>query len=252
MSEYIITEKYDSVLLIQMTYEQTLNCFSHELLGEMSAIVRDFSRNNSYRALVITGKGKAFCTGADLKDFTNLSPESCVDYAMDYEEDIFHVLACSRKPTIAVVNGYAIGGGAELALACDFRLGWEKSSFSFPEYDFGWIPGWGGLKRLAALVGQNKAKEMVFFKKKIRGSEAYEMGLLNELVCDPELLIPRALELAQQLAELNPLTIAYTKTVLDDFDVPPYDSLLQGLTNGITSKSEYAQAKVAAFFNRKK
>lgn len=252
MSDYIVTEKYGAVLLLQMVYEKTLNCFSPEMLKEMQELVKAFSRDNSLRALVIAGKGRAFCTGADLKDFTELSPEGCVDYALDYENDIFRILACSRKPTIAAVNGYALGGGAELALACDFRIGVEKSSFSFPEYDFGWIPGWGGLRRLAALVGQNKAKETVFFKKRIRGPEALELGLLNELVGDPEQLIPRALELAQQLAELNPLTVAYTKTVLDDTFVPPYDSLLQGLTNGITSKSDYAQAKVEAFFNRKK
>lgn len=252
MSEYIVTEKHGKVLLIRMVYEKTLNCCSPEMLDELRSLIRDFTRNPEYAALVLTGAGRAFCTGADLNEFTNLAPEACVDYAADFEEDIFHQLACCRKPTVAAVNGYAIGGGFEMALSCDFRIGHEKSSFSSPEYDFGWIPGWGGVRRLAAIVGPNKAKEIFFLKKKIRGPEAKELGILNELVEDPAELEAKAIEMATALAELNPLTVAYTKTVLDEFNVKPYDTLLQGLTNGITSKSPYARAKVEAFFNRKK
>ena len=170
----------------------------------------------------------------------------------DYEEDIVRVLASSHKPTLAAINGYALGGGMELALACDFRIGIEKCTFSAPEYGFGWVPGWGGVHRLAALIGPNKAKEMLLMKKKVKGPEALSIGLLNEMVDDPEQLIPRALEMACSLAELNPLTVTYTKTILNDFFVPPYDSLLQGLTNSVTSKSSYAQEKVQEFFNRKK
>ncbi len=252
MSEYLKVEKYDKVLFIQMCYEKTLNCLNNEMLEELVRILRDFTRDGSLRSLVITGIGRSFCTGADLNAFTVLSQEGCVDYCMDYEEDIFHILSSSRKPTIAAVNGYAIGGGLELALSCDFRIGHEKTSFSAPEYDFGWVPGWGGVHRLKELVGANKAKEILFFKKKIRAGEALQLGLLNEVTEEMDQLVPRALEMAEQLAQLNPLSVTYAKAILDDFNVPAYDSLLQGLTNGITSKSPYAQAKIEAFFNRKK
>lgn len=251
MSEFIHVEKFNKVLLLQITDEKTLNCLNNDILEEMVGILHSFNRHPEYRALVLTGTGRSFCTGADLKAFMGLNQEECIDYCVDYEEDIFHILSSSRKPTIAAVNGYALGGGMELALACDFRVGIEKTTFSAPEYGFGWVPGWGGVHRLAALVGPNRAKEILLLKKKIKGPEALEIGLLNELVEDPENLIGRALEMADSLAELNPLTVTYTKTILNDFYVQPYDSLLQGLTNSITKKSSYAQTRVEEFFNRK-
>ena len=252
MSEFVCTEVRGKVLLLRICYERTLNCLNGEILAEMTQILREFSRDRSLRALVLTGTGRAFCTGADLKSFTELSQEDCVDYCMDYEEDIFHVLSSSRKPTVAAVNGYALGGGMELALACDFRVGTEKTQFSAPEYGLGWVPGWGGVHRLGKLVGQAKAKEILLLKRKIRGPEALNMGLLTELVENPEELVDRALEMAEGLAELNPLTVTYTKTILNDFDVPACDSLVQGLTNGVTTKSPYARQRVEEFFNRKK
>ena len=252
MSEFVCTEVRGKVLLLRICYERTLNCLNGEILAEMTQILREFSRDRSLRALVLTGTGRAFCTGADLKSFTELSQEDCVDYCMDYEEDIFHVLSSSRKPTVAAVNGYALGGGMELALACDFRVGTEKTQFSAPEYGLGWVPGWGGVHRLGKLVGQAKAKEILLLKRKIRGPEALNMGLLTELVENPEELVDRALEMAEGLAELNPLTVTYTKTILNDFDVPACDSLVQGLTHGVTSKSPYARQRVEEFFNRKK
>ena len=252
MSEFFKTEVHGKVLLAQISFEKTLNCLNNDILNEMVDALRSFNRNPELRVLVLTGTGRSFCTGADLHAFMALGQEDCVDYCVDYEEDIFRILASSHKPTIAAINGYALGGGMELALACDFRVGIEKCTFSAPEYGFGWVPGWGGVHRLAALIGSNKAKEMLLLKKKVRGPEALSIGLLNEMVDDPEQLIPRALEMANNLAELNPLTVTYTKTILNEFFVQPYDSLLQGLTNSVTSKSPYAQEKVEEFFNRKK
>lgn len=252
MSEFIRTECREHVLMMQITYEKTLNCLNNDILEEMSGIVRRFSRDPSLRVLIITGSGRAFCTGADLKAFTELSQEDCVDYCMDYEEDIFHVLSSSRKLTIAAINGYALGGGMELALACDFRIGTGHTQFGAPEYGFGWVPGWGGVHRLGQLVGNARAKEILLLKEKIRAEKALELGLLNKLVENPEDLIPQAFEMGKQLAELNPLTVTYTKTILNDINVPSYDSLIQGLTNGVTSKSAYAREQVDAFFNRKK
>ncbi len=252
MSEFFKTEVHGKVLLAQISFEKTLNCLNNDILNEMVDALRSFNRKPELRVLVLTGTGRSFCTGADLHAFMALGQEDCVDYCVDYEEDIFRILASSHKPTIAAINGYALGGGMELALACDFRVGIEKCTFSAPEYGFGWVPGWGGVHRLAALIGSNKAKEMLLLKKKVRGPEALSIGLLNEMVDDPEQLIPRALEMANNLAELNPLTVTYTKTILNEFFVQPYDSLLQGLTNSVTSKSPYAQEKVEEFFNRKK
>ncbi len=252
MSEFIRTEERNGVLLLQITYEKTLNCLNNDILEEMCRILRQFVRQPKYRVLILTGTGRSFCTGADLKAFTQLSQEGCVDYCMDYEANIFRLLSSSPKPTIAAVNGYAMGGGMELALACDFRIGVPKALFSAPEYGFGWVPGWGGVHRLGALIGQAKAKEMLLLEKKVRGEEALKLGLLTELVEDGERLLERAFEMGAQLAKLNPLTVTYTKTILNDSEVPTYDALIQGLTNGVTSKMPYCQAQIEEFFNRKK
>ncbi len=252
MSDRLLQEVHGSVLLLTIHYEETLNCFDVPLLEEMADALRAFNKSKDLRALVITGSGRAFCTGADLKAFTELSAEDNLDWCMGYEETIFHQLSSSLKPTIAAVNGFALGGGMELALACDFRIGVPKCRFSSPEYNFGWIPGWGGAYRLGKLVGAAKAKEILLLKKTLFGKEALEAGLLTELVEDPAQLVPRALEMGEQLAALNPLTVAYTKVSLDDFNVPRYDSMLQSMTNGIASKTAYAERQVEAFFNRKK
>ncbi|MCI8958576.1 MAG: enoyl-CoA hydratase/isomerase family protein [Lachnospiraceae bacterium] len=252
MSEFIYTEQRDQVLLLQIRYEQTLNCLNNEILKEIAGILREFSRDPGLRVVIVTGTGRSFCTGADLKAFTRLSQEDCVDYCMDYEEDIFHILSASRKLSIAAVNGYAMGGGMELALACDFRIGVPKTQFAAPEYGFGWVPGWGGVHRLGKLLGSARAKEVLFLKEKLRAEKALELGLLSEIVENPDDLVERAFAIGEQLAGLNPLTVTYTKTILNDFDVPVWDSLAQGLVNGITSKSVYAREQVEAFFNRKK
>lgn len=221
MSEFIHTQCQEHVLLMQITYEKTLNCLNHEILEEMGSIVRGFSRDPSLRVLIVTGIGRSFCTGADLKAFTELSQEECVDYCMDYEEGIFRVLSSSRKLSIATVNGYALGGGMELALACDIRIGTRQTQFGAPEYGFGWVPGWGGVHRLGQLLGNARAKVILLLKEKIRADRAMELGLISEIVDDPKELIPRAFEMGKQLAGLNPLTVTYTKTILNDFDVPP-------------------------------
>ena len=121
-----------------------------------------------------------------------------------------------------------------------------------PEYDFGWVPGGGGVHRLGKLLGSARAKEVLFLKEKLRAEKALELGLLSEIVENPDDLVERAFAMGEQLAGLNPLTVTYTKTILNDFDVPVWDSLAQGLVNGITSKSVYAREQVEAFFNRKK
>ena len=188
MSEFVHTEQHGKVLLLQITYEKTLNCLNHDILTEMVDILRDYARNTELRALVLTGCGRSFCTGADLKSFTELETEGCVDYCMDYEEDIFHILSSSRKPTIAAVNGYALGGGCEIAMACDIRIAAENAVFGQPECGLGILPGFGGTQRLARLVGKGRAKELIFTCDRIDAQEAYRIGIVNKVVPQAELL----------------------------------------------------------------
>jgi enoyl-CoA hydratase len=250
MNEYIKSWQQKNVLIIQLIAEHRLNALDAEMMGEIVNLLRAADSSIDIRAIVVTGSGRGFCTGADLKAFCDFSPEYIVNDCTIWGENLFNKLAVMNTPSIAAVNGYAMGGGMELALACDFRIGNEKCVFSAPEYGFGWIPGWGGVHRLTKLVGPCKAKELLLFKKRINSQEALDLGIVSEIISEGNLL-EYVIARAQELAELNPLTVGYTKAIVNDFEVPRYDSYMQGFTNGIASKTEFARNAVEDFFHKR-
>lgn len=239
------------VRVVQLNAEQTLNALDMDMMEDMISIINMAEKMPEIGAVVITGSGRSFCTGADLKAFRDYEQEYIVDYCVDIGNQLFNRIATLKKPVVAAVNGYAMGGGMELALACDFRFGHEKTLFSAPEYGFGWVPGWGGVSRLSRLVGPCKAKEILLFQQKIRGEEALKLGMLNGLY-PIEAVLEESLARAEELCRLNPLTVGYTKAIIRDFEVPSYDAYLQGLVNGVTSKSAYARMEIEKFLNRPK
>ncbi|MDR1709248.1 MAG: enoyl-CoA hydratase/isomerase family protein [Candidatus Accumulibacter sp.] len=252
MNENLKVWRQDNIMVIQLRAERTLNALDMGMMDEIVERLREAERDSGTAAVVVAGSGRSFCTGADLKAFTGLTPEEVVHWCADIGNELFNRLATLSKPTLAAVNGYALGGGMELALACDFRFGHEKTQFGAPEYGFGWIPGWGGVHRLAKIVGPARAKQFLLFKERVRGADALALGLLNGLAPEPteEALLDFTLAKARELAALNPLTVSYTKAILNDFEVPRHDSFLQGFTNGVVSKSEYARRAVEAFFEK--
>lgn len=239
----------DRVSVIRLNAEHTLNALDMDMMEEMISLINTAEKTPEIGAVVISGSGRSFCTGADLKAFRDYEQEYIVDYCVDMGNRLFNRIAALKKPVVAAVNGYAMGGGMELALACDFRFGHEKTLFSAPEYGFGWVPGWGGVSRLSRLVGPCKAKEILLFQQKIRGEEALSLGMLNGLY-KAEDLLEESIARASTLCRLNPLTVGYTKAIIHDFEVPAYDSYLQGLVNGVASKSPYAKAEIEKFLNR--
>lgn len=244
-------EQRGRVRVITIDAPATLNAITMEEMDEMVTQLHAAEKDSAIGAVVITGTGRAFCTGSDLKHFAALSQEEIIRYCGYYGEHLFNYIATMGKAVIAAVNGYALGGGFELALACDLRLGTEKTQFGTPEFSFGWLPGWGGVARLAALIGPAKAKEHVFLQTRIKGPEALACGLISEMAA-PEKLLDRAVAVGEQIADLNPLTVSAAKMVIRDTDVPQQTTYFQGYVCSLTAKMPYAVERVQAFFDRKK
>jgi enoyl-CoA hydratase/carnithine racemase len=203
--------------------------------------------------MILTGAGeKAFCVGADLKDLKVMSREETIEWCL-LGSSVFNAIARVPKVVVAAVNGYALGGGLELALACDFRIASENAALGLPEVTLGWMPGWGGVKRLVELIGPTRAKEMLMFGSRIKAGEALSLGILNRVVPLPD-LIRSAREYADRLCEKNPMSLAAIKLMLQEHGsaVDSRDSLLEAMTVSLLSKSDYAAGKIAAFENKRR
>ena len=194
-----------------------VNALTMQVLGELEGIITAIYANSckDLRALVLTGAGeKFFMAGADISNFTNLTPESGIAFVKQHT-DIFDRIAALPLPVICAVNGTALGAGLELALACDIRILSEKAKVGLPETGLGIYPGAGGTQRLARLVGAGNAKRMIFSAAHVTALEAHSMGICEELA-PPEAVLPQALELAASIAANGPVAVAAAKRLIDE------------------------------------
>ena len=178
----IITKVNDGVLVIELNNASKLNCIGYEMLVQLNNAVDKAKEDEDVKVILIKGSGdRAFSTGADLKEFKTLSKSEEVRW-IEFGNDVFNKIESLTKPTIAFIDGYALGGGLELALACDFRIGTSRAIFSSPELQHGWLPGWGGMTRMRRLLGEKNTKEIVFLCQQIDAKKALEVGLLTIVV----------------------------------------------------------------------
>lgn len=176
------------IALVTINRPDKLNALNAELLGELSSCLADLQENESVHGVILTGAGtKAFVAGADISEFVGLSPEAA-EALSQRGQSIFQQIENLSKPVIAAVNGFALGGGCELALACHIRIAAEGARFGQPEVNLGLIPGYGGTQRLPRLVGLGIATELLITGGMIPASRAYEIGLVNRVVRAEELL----------------------------------------------------------------
>lgn len=181
MADKILISIKRGVMEITLNNPDKMNCMGFEMLYSLEDAIGDAAKNKEVRAVLIQGAGeRAFSTGADLKEFNSL-PEDKAEAWIEKGNDIFNMIEDIPKPCIAYINGYAIGGGLELALACDFRFASDKAVLASVELQHGWLPGWGGMTRLRRLLGEAKAKEIIMLCEKIPVSKAMEMGLLTRV-----------------------------------------------------------------------
>jgi enoyl-CoA hydratase len=200
----------DRVTTVTVNRPDALNALDTNLLEELLATLSDLGRDRAVGAVVLTGAGdRAFVAGADIKEMARKSPMEAREWA-ELGQAVAHALETMRKPTVAAVNGYALGGGCELALACDIRVASERAVFGQPEITLGIIPGWGGTQRLARATNIGYAKELILTGRHVKAQEALDRGLVQHVVPAGE-VVERAVELAATMARRSPLALYYAK-----------------------------------------
>jgi len=229
MKTYInlLVNQKDSVQHIVINRPAQLNALNKETIEELRTAIEEANAMSSVRVIILIGSGtKAFVAGADIKEFADFNQEEGKNLAKIGQENLFDFIENNRKPIIAAVNGFALGGGLELAMAAHIRIASENAKLGLPEVSLGVIPGYGGTQRLTQLVGKGKANEMIFTAGMITANEALNWGLVND-VCPIEELMERAEKVAFKIAQNSPLAIssaikavnASTKTGINGFDV---------------------------------
>ncbi len=200
-------------LAIVSLHRPPLNALNGETLRELRDALSSLARDPAVRVVLLTGGGeKAFAAGADIKEMAGLDPLGAREFAR-LGQEVCNELERMEKPTIAVINGYALGGGCELALACDIRLAAEGALLGQPEVNLGIPPGFGGTQRLLRLVGRGRASELIFTGRQVEAQEAASLGLVNR-VAPRDGLLDEARELARTIMEKGPLGVALAKAAL--------------------------------------
>ena len=189
-----------------------MNVLNSELLNELNGVL-DKIRNDDSLAVIITGEGRAFVAGADIKEMMDMDPEEARRFAAT-GQSVFNKIEHLPKPVIAAVNGFALGGGTELAMSCDIILASEKAKFGQPEVALGVIPGFGGTQRLPRIVGRNIAKELIYSGNIIDAAEAYRIGLANRLL-PPEELMEAAKKEADTISKKGPAAVRLAKEAIN-------------------------------------
>jgi 3-hydroxypropionyl-coenzyme A dehydratase len=180
--KYIQLEPQDDIAILRINRPEALNAMNVDVISELSKMIDIVAADDNIKAVVITGAGeRSFCAGADISYMVNIDPLQAERYATS-AQDVINRIDRLEKPVIAAVNGFALGGGCELAMACDIRIASSNAKMGQPEVTIGIPPGWGGTQRLMRLVGPAKAKELIFTGKMIVADEAYQIGLVNKVI----------------------------------------------------------------------
>ena len=201
--ETLIFDKEDGIRIITLNRPERLNAISMQLIRDLEKVLAEIDEDGEARAVILTGAGRGFCAGADVKE-----PDA--DKLPTGRNTFFSKLEDVKKPVIAAINGHCNGGGLELALCCDFRIAAEGAYFGAGEVKLGVMPGGGGTARLPRLIGPGRAKEFLYFGNRIDAHEAYRIGLVNKVV-SLEKLMEEARRWAAELAERPPLSVKMIK-----------------------------------------
>jgi enoyl-CoA hydratase len=211
--EFLLVEIRNSVAWLTINRPDKRNALSQEVLASLLDTVRALSTDESIRCLVVTGGPKVFAAGADITQIRGVSPVE-MNRRYEWQRYLWDAIETFPKPTIAAVAGYALGGGCELALCCDFRIVATTAVFGLPEVKIGLMPGAGGTQRLTRLVGPSKAKELIFFGRMVRADEAEAIGLANKVVSSED-LFQEAENWAVELAKGPTFSLQMAKTAIN-------------------------------------
>lgn len=211
---HLLFEVEAGVATVTINRPKALNALNSEVMAEINAAFTVCGKDETIKAIVLTGAGeKSFVAGADISQMVEMRPQQAMVF-MEYGIETFRLIETLPKPVIAAVNGFALGGGTELAMACDIRFASENARFGQPEILIGLIPGWGGTQRLARLIGMGRAKELIMGGEQISAQRAYEIGLVNK-VFPLEQLLPEAKKFAAKLAALPGFALKMAKHAIN-------------------------------------
>lgn len=209
--QFVRMERLDETAILTMDRPQARNALNTEVLKELKRAAEEALKDEGVRVIVITGAGKAFVAGADISEMRDLGFEDAREFAA-FGSSVFEFIESMEKPVIAAVNGYALGGGCELALACDIRVAGESAKFGQPEVTLGITPGFGGTQRLPRAVGASNAMEMLLTGRIVSAEEALRMGLVSRVVPDGQLL-DTSVGIAKAISNNAPLAVRKCKTL---------------------------------------
>jgi len=248
----IVVEKSEGIALVKFNRPKALNALNSETLTELDQVVQVLSNDTDVRVVVFTGEGKSFIAGADILEMSTLSAEEGRRFGA-LGQAIFRKVELMAKPTIAAVNGFALGGGCEFAMSCDIRIASEKAKFGQPEVTLGITPGFSGTVRLPKLVGMGKAKELIYTGRMVKADEALTIGLVNQ-VTPVESLMDEAKKMAKQIAGNAPLAVSYSKAAINkgielDTDVA---NTIEETYFGLCFATDDQKEGMSAFLNKEK
>ncbi|MEM0205297.1 MAG: enoyl-CoA hydratase/isomerase family protein [Nitrososphaerota archaeon] len=233
---------------------EKLNAISLRMLDELSSVLEELSTDKDIRVVLLKGnpEGRSFSAGVDISTFINLKPLDAL-YVSTRLQSVVNMLETFPKPVIAVIDGYALGGGFELALGCDFRIASNRAELGLPEIKLGLIPGGGGTQRLPRIVGEAKAKELIMFGERLKSEDALRIGLVN-WITQPEKLDEEARKIAQRLAEAPPIAL---RTIKDVIRLTRHGPIEEGLAFEATSFASLFTTKdsvegISAFLSKRK
>lgn len=252
MFEYLKIEERGMVAIMTINAPKSLNALNSAILGEMDDYLEEFDTQR-FRCLIVTGEGeKSFVAGADISEMAPLGPEQGKTFGRRGAE-VFRKLETLPVPVIAAVNGFALGGGCELAMACDIRICSENAKFGQPEVGLGIIPGFSGTVRLARLVGMGIAKQLIYTGKAIKADEALRIGLVNAVVPQAELM-DKAMEIANQVAANAPLAVSAAKLCINtEYDMDAEEAIaFENQAFGMCFSTEDQKRGMKAFLEKGK
>ncbi len=232
----LLVEKEPGVAIIKFNRPQVLNAVNIETILELESVLREFNSDPAIRVIILTGEGKAFVSGSDISKLIEMDSLKAREYSMTGQRVLTYI-ENMEKVVIAAVNGFALGSGCEIAMACDIRIASDKAKFGQPEVKLGLIPGHAGTQRLARLVGLGKAKELIFTGDLIDAQEALRIGLVNK-VTTPEELINEAKNMSKKIIDVGPTAVKLAKTVLN-----------RGIDANLTTANAYEMEAFSILFS---
>lgn len=250
--ENLLIEKSEGITTVKINRPKALNALNSDVLTELSSVFDELAMDDETKVVIITGEGKAFVAGADIGQMSSMTADEGKKFGQKGMAT-FRKLELMEKPVIAAINGFALGGGMELSMACDIRIASSKAKFGQPEVTLGITPGFAGTQRLPRIVGISKAKELIFTGGMIDAEEALKLGLVSKVV-EPEQLMEVSMDMARKISGNGMLAVGYAKSAINrgiETDIET-GMAIEGDLFGLCFATEDQKEGMDAFLNKRK